>query len=230
MSLDYRILSFLLMAFLLPTLINSSPHPQRPKRHGHRRPPQTLGANPPRIATTPNDDIQNAVVDTGNGDSEVEDETTNTPIINTGGTGNGKRGLAYNSSSPSLQVFANSQITWVHNWNSIPEDSLPSDFLYVPTLWGDKPPHSDDWQSRAEGYEYLMSFNEPDIVAQANMQVNEALDAYKRLMVPLRKAGVKIGAPSVSSGNGVNEVGVPYGVWWLGEFLGGCGDGGGCVA
>lgn len=75
-----------------------------------------------------------------------------------------------------------------------------------------------------------MSFNEPDIVAQANMQVGDAVAAYKELMFPLRKTGVQIGAPSVSSGSGENEAGIPMGTGWLGQFLEKCDDENTCVA
>lgn len=75
-----------------------------------------------------------------------------------------------------------------------------------------------------------MSFNEPDIVGQANMQVGEAVTAYKKLMFPLRKSGVQIGAPSVSSGSGTNEAGIPMGMGWLGQFLEQCDDENTCAA
>ena len=75
-----------------------------------------------------------------------------------------------------------------------------------------------------------MSFNEPDIVGQANMQVGDAVAAYKELMFPQRKSGVQIGAPSVSSGSGENEAGIPMGTGWLGQFLDQCDDENTCVA
>ncbi|KAL8732283.1 MAG: hypothetical protein Q9166_002855 [cf. Caloplaca sp. 2 TL-2023] len=151
---------------------------------------------------------------------------TNTPST---GTGGGKRGLAYNDSSSSLDVFANSDITWVHNWSSSPGNA-PSEFLFVPTLWSDQSPHSDNWDSLASGHQYLMSFNEPDIVTQADMDVGAAVTAYKSLMFPKRTSGVQIGAPSVSSGSGTNEHGIPMGTGWLGQFLDQCNDPNSCVA
>lgn len=224
MSLDYRIFSFLILSFLLPTLINSSPHPQRGNRQDHR-PADKVAVVEQTTTTTTSDDT--AVIDQD--DSKNDDDDT--PIVPSSGSGSGsgKRGLAYNSSSPSLQVFANSDISWVHSWSSSPFDA-PSEFLFVPTLWGDEPPHTDNWASLAEGHPYLMSFNEPDIIGQANMEVGDAVAAYKRLMFPLRKDGVQIGAPSVCSGSGENEAGIPMGTGWLREFLGQCNDPNSCVA
>ncbi len=215
MSIDYRIFSFLLLSFLLATLINSTPHPQRGNRHDHR--PAEVEQT---TTTTTSDDT--AVIDQDDSNNDDED----TPST---GSGNGKRGLAYNSSSPSLQVFANSEISWVHSWSSFPFDA-PSEFLFVPTLWGDEPPHTDNWASLAEGHPYLMSFNEPDIIGQADMTVGDAVTAYTRLMFPLRKNGVQIGAPSVCSGSGNNDRGVPMGTGWLREFLEQCDDPDSCVA
>ncbi|KAI4219872.1 MAG: hypothetical protein L6R36_008018 [Xanthoria steineri] len=251
MSIDHRLFPLLLLSFILPTLINGSPHPQRGGGHRHRRPVKSAAI----VAPTTTRSNGNAIIEQGNVPQATpiidNDDSTTTSIPARGGsgttttadspsgpiitstpstgTGAGKRGLAYNSSSPSLQVFANSEITWVHNWYSSP-DGAPSEFLFVPTLWSDESPHSDNWATLAAGHQYLMSFNEPDIVAQANMQVGDAVAAYKELMFPLRKTGVQIGAPSVSSGSGENEAGIPMGTGWLGQFLEKCDDENTCVA
>ncbi|KAI4253453.1 MAG: hypothetical protein L6R42_007574 [Xanthoria sp. 1 TBL-2021] len=249
MSLNHKIFPLLLLAFLLPPLINGSPHPQRGGNHRHGRPVESVAVvGPPTITTSldnsnafkpqPTDIIDNDDTTTistpirGSGGATTTTTGPNGPIITSSpstGTGGGKRGLAYNSSSPSLQIFANTEITWVHNWYSSPGDA-PSEFLFVPTLWSDESPHSDNWDTLAAGHQYLMSFNEPDIVGQANMQVGEAVTAYKNLMFPLRKSGVQIGAPSVSSGSGTNEAGIPMGTGWLGQFLDQCDDENTCVA
>ncbi|KAI4244449.1 MAG: hypothetical protein LQ352_006792, partial [Teloschistes flavicans] len=204
MSRNYRIVSFLILFFL--NLINAIPHPQfNGNRHRHAAAVTTVVAAPVTtvIRGNGNDDTTtapNAPNPTGTG-------TGNTPIITdtpSTGTGGGKRGLAYNSSSPSLSVFTNTDITWVHDWNSDPLDA-PATFQFVPTLWSDQSPHSDNWANLAAGHPYLMSFNEPDNTGQANMKVSDALSAYKALMMPQRTGSVKISAPSVSSGSGNND-------------------------
>ena len=143
--------------------------------------------------------------------------------------GTGARGLAYNSSSPPLSGFANTDITWCHDWNSAPSDSSTG-FEFVPTLWSDQSPHSDNWDSLATGHSHLMSFNEPDITSQANMQVGAAIASYKTMMFPKRSPKVKIGAPSVSSGSGLNDAGIPMGTGWLSQFLQQCNDPNTCMA
>lgn len=234
MSLKYSMISLFLFSFLLHSLVDASPHPdpQGGNRHRHR---PGAGAVSPSTTTR----IQGG--GGGGGGNAVNTVTQNansdpTTVPNPGngspstGTGNGKRGLAYNSTSPSLDVFSNTAITWSHDWNSLPLDAASSSFEFVPTLWGDQSPHSDNWAQNAAGHEYLMSFNEPDIISQADMPVDDAVTAYKKLMFPLRSNTVKIGAPSVSSGSGTNEHGVPMGTGWLRQFLNQCNDPDTCVA
>ncbi|KAL8721228.1 MAG: hypothetical protein Q9225_002040 [Loekoesia sp. 1 TL-2023] len=234
MPLDYKIISPFLLSFLLSSYTVANPHPQWGNHHRHNANSIAQTTTPPPIviaqpATTSGASVNpatlpsNANPTTAGGSSPV---ISNSPST---GTGNGKRGLAYNSSSPSLNVFSNTDITWIHDWNSAPGDA-PSQFMFVPTLWSDKSPHSDDWDQNAAGHQYLMSFNEPDIVAQANMEVNYAVDQYKLLMFPKRSGTVKIGAPSVSGGSGTNEAGIPMGTGWLSQFLSLCNDDNTCQA
>lgn len=56
------------------------------------------------------------------------------------------------------------------------------------------------------------------------MDVDTAVSKFKSLMFPKRTEGVKIGAPSVTSGSGTNEVGIPMGTGWLRQFLDQCDD------
>ncbi|KAL8919054.1 MAG: hypothetical protein Q9208_007020 [Pyrenodesmia sp. 3 TL-2023] len=215
MSPTYRVVCSCFLSLLLSSLTNGSPHPQQgSNRHRHDV-----------VATT-------TTVTGSNSDPNSVTTSPDTPVIHqtsSTGTENGKRGLAYNDTSPSLTVFSNSQITWMHDWNSSPLDA-PSSFMFVPTLWSDQSPHSDNWDQLATGHQYLMSFNEPDIVSQADMTVGDAVAAYKSLMFPKRTDSVQIGAPSVSSGSGINEHGNPYGTGWLREFLAQCDDPNSCVA
>ncbi|KAL9045239.1 MAG: hypothetical protein Q9214_001691 [Letrouitia sp. 1 TL-2023] len=153
---------------------------------------------------------------------------------NTGAGGSAQKGLAFNDTSPSLDVFdPYSSITWCHNWNSAPNNGAVSKFPFVPTLWSDQSPHSDNWASLAQGHSELLSFNEPDNAGQANMRVDDAVSAYQRLMMPLRVNGVRLGAPSVSNGVGTNGNGIEMGMGWLNDFLGKCNKeatNGACIA
>ena len=142
----------------------------------------------------------------------------------------GKRGLAYNPTSPDLSIFEGfSEITWGYNWDSAPA-GLPSQFQYVPTLFSTASDHTTQWAANVQaatsgsGTSYLMSFNEPDQPApQADMPVGVAVAAWNQYMAPYASDNVKLGSPSVSNGVGTNSAtGQPMGLDWLTPFLQQC--------
>ena len=156
---------------------------------------------------------------------------TNTNSDTSASSGSGKRGLAYNPSSPNLNIFDSySKITWGYDWTSSPgQNQLPSKFQYVPLCFsGSVDPKQWNTDAKAatsgSGTHYLMSFNEPDMPKpQADMSVSSAVSAYNSLMKPLASGNVKLGAPAVSNGQGVNpQTGNKMGLDWLGDFLTQC--------
>ncbi|KAL8979530.1 MAG: hypothetical protein Q9177_006116, partial [Variospora cf. flavescens] len=169
MSWNHTIILVFLLSFILHTLTNASPHAD-PQRNRRRHRPVTGVVEPVVNPST------TTMVQGGGGDEGGNDGKSEPTAVPDTGTGNGKRGLAYNSSSPPLDVFSETRITWVHDWYSLRLDA-PSGFEFVPTLWGDQPPHTDNWAQNAAGNEYLMSFNEPDIISQADMTVGDAVAA-----------------------------------------------------
>jgi O-glycosyl hydrolase len=56
-------------------------------------------------------------------------------------------------------------------------------------------------------------FNEPDIEAQANLSVTEAVELWNQYVLPMKKScpGVRIGSPSISNGR--------HGFPWLVSFI-----------
>lgn len=143
--------------------------------------------------------------------------TSSSAVPTSSSTGNGKRGLAYNTASLMTCFEGSSQVSWGYNWDS-DSAGLSSSFNYVPLLWGLS--HTDVWNSRAtsaiaNGATHLMSFNEPDMTSQANMSPEDAASAYKTYMMPF--AGkAKLGAPAVTNGGG------SMGLNWLAAFLEAC--------
>jgi len=154
------------------------------------------------------------------------------PVTNSN-TGFGKRGLAYNPSSPNLNIFAGyDKLTWGYNWDST-RQNLPSNFQYVPMLFSNAKDKTDAWPDAVNaatsgpGTHYLLAFNEPDMastptVGGSGMDVGSAVAAYKHYMNPHASGNVKLGAPAVSSsenpGQGLDN--------WLKPFLQQCS---GCV-
>lgn len=139
----------------------------------------------------------------------------------------GKRGLAYDPTSPPLSVFEPyPQLTWAHNWGSAPA-SLPAKYDYVLTLWSNAKRHTKHWDDNVQvakargGITYLMSFNEPDIPSQANMPVDVAVLAYRQYLNGYASPLVKLGSPSVSNAMS-SDPDAPMGIAYLSAFLDAC--------
>jgi Glycosyl hydrolase catalytic core len=85
-------------------------------------------------------------------------------------------------------------------------------------LWTSRSPG--DWNTDAPaaiaaGADTLLSFNEPDLAAQSNLDVPTAVAGYKQFMQPF--AGkARLGAPAVTNGA------APGGLAWLTSFLSAC--------
>ena len=144
-----------------------------------------------------------------------------------------KRGLAYNSTSPSLEVFTPfaNKITWGHDWYSGPF-KLPDAFEFVATLTDTTIDSLPVWDQNVAAAlarssatpKYLMSFNEPDqpgskAHALGLSDVGLAAAAYREHMHKHGSDTVKLGCPSVTNGviNGM-------GLTWLSMFLDTCAD------
>ena len=137
-----------------------------------------------------------------------------------------KRGLAYNSSQPALDIFdPYPKITWGHCWTSV-DLGLPSQIEFVPTLTDHTPEALPSWDANVKAAlsrgssntKYLMSFNEPDQPgSKAQMDVGSAVAGYQQYMNKYAGPSVKLGSPSVTNGV-VNGMGLTY----LSNFLDAC--------
>ena len=86
--------------------------------------------------------------------------------------------------------------------------------------------HVPHWNKRAEaaiaaGSKHLLAFNEPDLPAQANMDVDQSVAGWMEYMEPFHakhNGEVKLGSPSVC--NGPEE---HLGLSYLQDFLSSCG-------
>ncbi len=89
-------------------------------------------------------------------------------------------------------------------------------YEFVPMLWGTQSWHTLRWPANANaaiasGAKYLLSFNEPDLGSQANLNPAQAVAGHRQFLESF--AGrAQISAPAVSNG-GLN---------WLKEFLAAC--------
>lgn len=104
--------------------------------------------------------------------------------------------------------------SWYYTWSSSTGDvAEPDGAEFVPMIWGaDMVTERDLGSAKREGKQ-LLAFNEPDLPAQANMSVDDALSLWPRL----QKTGLRMGAPAVAS-----EADRKGG--WLDRFLSGAAD------
>lgn len=148
-------------------------------------------------------------------------EPTSSPSSGSGSSStpsSGKRGLAYNYDSPSLDIFNGfSKIGWGWNWDSA-RGGLPNKYEFVPMMWS--PTHAEKFASDFSAHKaaYVLSFNEPDISSQAAMSVADAVKGHIDNVNQYAKQGAKIGAVSVSNGP------APMGLDFLKKFLEQCGS------
>lgn len=137
-----------------------------------------------------------------------------------------ERGLAWATDDRYAPEFIKSKVTWYHrtsnlmsnmlahtglDWQNGPVSQLSS-LEYVPMYWG--PKYNELWKQRKAQInkklpKYLLSFNEPDISSQANMNPSTAAQLFMQEIFPYRKKGVKVGSPAVA-----------WDLNWMNSFLG----------
>ena len=121
---------------------------------------------------------------------------------------------------------ATSDLTWYYNYQSQPSPAFTnnSNFEFVPMLWGAPSNPSDttflddvtNLIKSGTNISYVLAFNEPDGVANGGSGVDAqtAAETWIRVVEPLKKLGVKLGAPAVT--------GAPTGFNWLRNFFTHC--------
>jgi hypothetical protein len=109
------------------------------------------------------------------------------------------------------RALADSGAGWYYTWSTGHDGiAAPHGVQFVPQIWGGGSVTSGALaQAKAAG-PYLLGFNEPDLAAQSNMTVQQALDLWPRL----ESAGRILGSPAVASGGAT-----PGG--WLDRFMSG---------
>lgn len=146
----------------------------------------------------------------------VPNPTAN-PVPSTGD----KRGLSYNDAALT-NAFDGRGMTWAYNWGNSPDGAILSGLEFVPMLWGLD--YTSSWNTAAtlaisSGSEHLLSFNEPDLPSQSNMDPDTAAKNHIIYMNPLAGNGVQIGSPAVTNGAGTSP---PMGINWLSQFFTAC--------
>lgn len=109
--------------------------------------------------------------------------------------------------------------TWFYNWGQKPsvviEDTLKNYLDYCPMIWGGTYNKSGmiDYLSKHPEIEYLMGFNEPNFIEQANMGPREAASLWPELEEIADMFDLKLVSPVLNfsySGGAVIEEGTEY--------------------
>ena len=126
-------------------------------------------------------------------------------------TAENKKGSAYSYNSERWShKTSDSKGHWFYHWGNTPREEIPENLEYVPMFWGRGSVNDDNLnnvqQLIAEGRaNYVLGFNEPDGVAQANMTVQEAVERWDEL----ESLNVPLGSPATV--NPTND--------WMQEFM-----------
>jgi hypothetical protein len=151
-------------------------------------------------------------------------------------TTSSKRGLVYVPSSKhptddNIWAQTGSDLTWYYNYGATPSNAFSKTNLqFVPMLWGASSSNTGttfldgvkNLVSTGTNITYVLGFNEPDgssSTGGSGIPADLAASTWIREIEPLKKLGIKLGAPAVT--------GAPTGFNWLQNFFTHCN--GGCT-
>ena len=145
-----------------------------------------------------------------------------------------KRGVGYGSHSEADMAALSAGITWWYNWYHQPDaqvaDVYPNYGMeFVPMAWngGFNEQAMRNYLSAHPEVEYVLGWNEPNFLEQANMTPSEAAAEWPRLEAIADEFGLKIVSPAMNfCGNCVTENGTTYTdpVEYLDDFFAACTD------
>lgn len=143
-----------------------------------------------------------------------------------------KRGLGYGHHTASDLQALSAGVSWWYNWSEAPEAAVSSTFTqygfdFVPMAWNG---NFNETKMRSflaahPQVKYLLAFNEPNFIDQANMTPTQAAAQWHRLESIANDYNLKIVGPAVNfCGNCVTENGVHYTdpVKYLDDFFAAC--------
>ncbi|RMZ80921.1 hypothetical protein DV737_g2749, partial [Chaetothyriales sp. CBS 132003] len=155
----------------------------------------------------------------------VESSTSSTvssaSASSTSSSSSSKLGLSYNTASL-LSAFDGTSASWAYNWAASADGTISSDLEYVPMLWGLK--SVSGWSDAAasaisSGSTHLLSFNEPDLSSQSDMEPATAAENHIEYLNPFADQA-EIGSPAITNGAGTDPL---MGIDWLNAFFKACG-------
>lgn len=144
-----------------------------------------------------------------------------------------KRGLAYGHHSTNDLAAMQGKVKWWYNWAVTPEAAVASHYInygfeFVPMAWNGNFNETAlrTYLSNHPEVKYILGFNEPNFLEQANLTPQQAADLWPRLEAVADDYNLKLVAPAVnySPGEvdipGTNEDGNPWN--YLDAFFAAC--------
>lgn len=117
----------------------------------------------------------------------------------------------WQQTSGSLGDLADLGVSWYYNWSTTPLTGSGGP-EFVPMIWGGAAGNFTNTNlasiSALEA-ESLLVFNEPDVAAQSNMSVAQAINLWPKLM----STGKSLSSPAVTAGEALGDGS------WLGRFM-----------
>ena len=134
-----------------------------------------------------------------------------------------KRGVAYDFATlADLQAVA-AGVSWWYDWGSRPNPALPANAAaqvamdYIPMLWNaNYDAAAMEAYIKANGIQYLLVLNEPNLVDQANLTPAQAAAAWPGYEAVAAATGAKIVGPAITWGTMANYADP---VVWMDAFL-----------
>lgn len=124
-----------------------------------------------------------------------------------------KRGMAYGQHSLNDMKAMQHNVRWWYNWSEQPEAGVASSyqdygFDFVPMAWGNNFDENRlrNYLNSHPNVKYLLGFNEPNFVEQANMTPAQAAAAWPRLEAIARDYNLKIVGPAVNYSPGQVDI------------------------
>ena len=109
-----------------------------------------------------------------------------------------KKGVAFGVSSIDSWEYRLTTLNakWHYSWNWELQDNYPFDVEFVPMIWGVNSTSTSILSNIASLVDngdvtHLLGFNEPDLVSQANMTVDQAVESWERI----EETGAILGSP-----------------------------------
>jgi len=145
-----------------------------------------------------------------------------TPLTYT--PGNCKRGVGYGFQNVA-DIAAFTNIKWWYNWYYSPTPVKSEDYSplseFVPMVWGPNFVKVDTVKSALQPYvKYLLGFNEPNFVDQANMTPDKAAELWPQLEQIAASRNLELVSPAINYCGGSCVETNPF--KWLNDFFTAC--------